>query len=283
MAKGSVRRVVRRALPAPVTAKIRDNVLRRKAVLPVLETLVVNHCNLSCKGCNAWAPLSPPTFADPERFDADIKRVAELFDRVEMFGVIGGEALLHPRVLDFAHSARAALPDTDIYLVSNGLLMLKMPDEFFDELSRLDIRVNVSAYPINLDRDAILARAQEHGVRLAYTENREEFWTFPVRRQGGCDPAHSFARCRALTNCPMMSNGRIYTCGRAGLAPIFEGASGWDLSRTQRDSLDIYGDVTGFDVIEYLTRPIDFCRFCDVDAMRSFEWCSGSRTFEEWT
>lgn len=283
MVKGSVKRLARSVLPAPASAAIRRSVLRREAVLHVMETLVVNHCNLSCKGCNAWAPLSEPTFADPERFSGDVTRLAELFDRVDHFGVVGGEPLLHPRVLDFPRSIRREFPDADIYLVSNGLLMLNMPDEFFDELAELSVRINISSYPVKLDHEALSAKAGAHGVGLEYTESRDEFWTFPVRREGDRNPARSFAKCRELTNCPMLADGRIYTCGRAGLAPIFEASSGWDLPRTDRDSVDIYSNVNGFDVIEYLNRPIEWCRYCDVDHMKTFEWCSGARTYEDWT
>ena len=56
----------------------RRKVLHRKATLDRVDVQVTDHCNLRCRSCNHFSPLSPPAFARPEVFDNDITRLAGL-------------------------------------------------------------------------------------------------------------------------------------------------------------------------------------------------------------
>lgn len=279
---GALKRLARRVLPPKVVATGRHHVLHRESELPIVEVLVANHCNLSCKGCNAFSPLSPPRFEDPEQFDRDIRRLADLFDRITRIGLVGGEPLLHPQVTSFMRSAREASPTSEIYLVSNGILLVRQPPEFWEAMARYRIELNVSDYPVNIDRAAIGGLAARHDVHLEFVGPREQFWNYPIRVDGGCDAARSFETCRAVVNCPMVSEGRLYSCGRVGLIGIFEKAAGCSLPLAEGDSIDIYSDIDAFEIQERLTRPLDWCRHCDVDAIQVFDWESGRRSPEEW-
>ena len=115
----------------------RRRVLHRRATLPRLDIQVTDHCNLACRSCNHFSPLSPPAFASLDDFDRDIRRLAELCDNIEWLNLVGGEPLLHPNVLDFARAARRAFPSAGIALYSNGLILRKMPDGFWRNLKIL--------------------------------------------------------------------------------------------------------------------------------------------------
>ena len=45
----------------------------------VCEISLAEHCNLGCYGCNYFAPLAKPEFADIEETERDVTRLAELF------------------------------------------------------------------------------------------------------------------------------------------------------------------------------------------------------------
>lgn len=273
---------LRDLLPVRLVAAARRQLLGRSSELPVVEVLVTNHCNLSCKYCNVFAPLAEPTFADPDSFDRDIHRLASLFDRISSIGIVGGEPLLHPRVTSFMRSARDAAPDAGIYMVSNGILLASQPESLWQELAAQRIKLNISDYPLHLDRDALSAQAREHGVELEFVGPREQFWTFPIRPEGDRDPAHSFETCHSLMNCPMVADGRLYLCGRTGVVKVFREASGLDLPVTEADYVDIYAEDDPFVIQERLQRPLGWCRYCDVDARAFTDWESGKRTPDEW-
>jgi hypothetical protein len=276
------KRLLRKVLSVHTVAAARRHLLRRTSELPLVEILVTNHCNLSCKGCNVFAPLSEARFADAQQFDKDIHRLAELFDRITKIGIVGGEPLLHPDLVRFMESARSASPQAEIYLVSNGILLAAQPDEFWEQMARQRIRLNVSDYPVKIDRGAIRTLAEKHQVELEFVGPRGQFWNFPIRPEGDCNPAHSFEECRALLNCPMVADGKLYLCGRVGVTNVFQKATGLDLPVSENDFVDIYSDIDAFEIQERLTRPLDWCRFCDVDSKQVFDWESGKRVPEEW-
>ena len=60
---------------------------------------------------------------------------------------MGGEPLLHPQVNDFMRITREAYPHSKIFIVTNGLLLLKMPNDFWETLRQYRIRIHWSKYP----------------------------------------------------------------------------------------------------------------------------------------
>ncbi len=44
-------------------------------MIPYLETHIVDHCNLKCRGCTHFAPLADPYFKSIEEFENDLKRL----------------------------------------------------------------------------------------------------------------------------------------------------------------------------------------------------------------
>jgi MoaA/NifB/PqqE/SkfB family radical SAM enzyme len=51
---------------------------------------------------------------------------------LQSFYVTGGEPLLHPRILEIFTIARKYFPRTDLSFMTNGLLLLKMPEIFWE-------------------------------------------------------------------------------------------------------------------------------------------------------
>jgi MoaA/NifB/PqqE/SkfB family radical SAM enzyme len=224
--------------------------------------------------------LSPPVFASPEVFDREITRLSELCDNVEWLNLLGGEPLLHPRVLDFARSARREFPNAGIALITNGLLLRKMPDEFWRSLASLGVQLRVSVYPVSLDVDAITKTAVRYGVDVVLNPIIS-FRRVPIREQGRCDPTQAFRRCEM---CPLLRDGRIYLCAYAGLIGIVASKFGAAAPTvTATDSVSIYDVTDGYEIAQFLKHPVGWCRHCDFDAIERFDWRPSERRLEEWT
>ena len=162
--------IIRRIRLRSVKSKIAKSLpLTEKRSKLRFEVHLVEHCNLNCKGCSDFAPLAEPEFLDVEEFRRDVTRLAELFghecDRVYL---MGGEPLLHPDLLEFMRITRQVLPEGDIYVFSNGILLPKMPDDFWKACHDNNIRIWVSAYPIKIDADTIKAKAAKFGVNFEW-------------------------------------------------------------------------------------------------------------------
>jgi len=256
----------------------RRRVLRRKATLEILDIQLTDHCNLGCRSCSHFSPLSPPAFASPEVFDNEITRLAELCDNVEVLNLVGGEPLLHPKALDFARSARGAFPSARISLITNGLLLKKMPDDFWRDLVSLRVQLMVSLYPVSPARETIEGMAVQHGADVEFITIG--FRKLPIRAEGCCDPVRAFRGCGM---CPLLREGRIYPCAYTGLASILEDRFGAAPKVAETDSVGIYDVADGYEIVRFLSHPVDWCRHCDIDATETFAWSPSKRLLEEWT
>jgi uncharacterized radical SAM superfamily Fe-S cluster-containing enzyme len=111
------------------------------------EIHVCEHCNLNCKGCGHFSPLAKKHFLDPAVFERDCRQLSKLSNRrVELIDLMGGEPLLHPQITKIFEIARMYFDDT-IQLVTNGILLEKQNDVFWESCRRQRIDILISRYP----------------------------------------------------------------------------------------------------------------------------------------
>ncbi|MBQ9003795.1 MAG: hypothetical protein IJ087_18270, partial [Eggerthellaceae bacterium] len=93
--------------------------MARMAAKPKLDVQVCDHCNLRCAGCLHFAPLAEESFLDVKAYEHDLQRLASISGIEGYFGsvaLMGGEPLLHPRLVDVVRITRAHLPQQDVIL-----------------------------------------------------------------------------------------------------------------------------------------------------------------------
>ena len=69
--------------------------------------------------------------------------------------LLGGEPLLNPKIIDFMRIARENLPNTNIQIVTNGILLNEQKEDFWHACNKYDIKIVVTKYPIKLDFEKI--------------------------------------------------------------------------------------------------------------------------------
>jgi len=252
--------------------------------LPYLETHLTDHCNLKCKGCGHLCPISPERYTDLEVFTKDVYRLAELFRNIRSFRLMGGEPLLHPSVTEFCIAARHVFPsvETDIRLVTNGILLPSMKEKFWEVCADNRVSIDLSLYPINIDFDKIFKSAEGYKVTLQIRK-RTEFIKFPRNLSGDTDPEKAFHVCRSLYNTPFLENGKIYPCCLPALSHLLQSRFGVEFSICSGDYLNIHdNDLTGADIIGFITNPVPFCRYCASSTPTSFNWGISKGKAEEW-
>lgn len=291
---GRLRRIVRGRFYRSVSMVSREPrslvwfrrvVLRRKPVLYHFEVHITDHCNLNCKGCAHFSNLCKPTFADLGEFEADMTRMAGLFSAVKQIYLLGGEPLLHPEVAGFVRAARRAFPRTRLYLMTNGLLVTRMKEDFWRALAETDVVLLCDSYPIGLPVDEIERLGREYGVTVEWTTPREEFFKIPIDPAGGHDAAESFGGCQGFNNCPIIRDGRLYPCAYAAFADVFRERFGITdgLETTDADSIDIRDNPDPERVMRFLSNPIPWCRNCDMGSREFYTWGRSKRELSEWT
>ncbi|WP_270357068.1 radical SAM protein [Adlercreutzia equolifaciens] len=282
-----------------LNSKLWDNarsvVLCEAAAMPrhLIEHLdyhLVDHCNLNCRCCSTYSPIAPEKFADLETFRVDLERLHDILgDKVLRLHLLGGEPLLHPDVESFMRVAREVFPIARIDVTTNGLMVAKMSDSFWNTMASCDIELKYTHYPVGVNYDALVARAKEHAV-FAYSAGEGEIKCFrriPLNPKGASNVHQTYLRC-PYVDCPQLREGLLYRCPASAYADILNEAMRADgrsecFRRFPMDYLDLSESLTEVDVFEFLSRPIPFCQYCDMAKIdNSIPWGGSSRSISEW-
>ncbi|GHT18404.1 hypothetical protein AGMMS4957_00660 [Bacteroidia bacterium] len=254
--------------------------------LRYFEVHLTDHCNLNCKACSHFCPVADDNFLDVESFRRDCIRLAELTNgNILVIRLMGGEPLLHPQVTVFFDIARKYFPHTKIAVVSNGILLPKQPDTFWQSCKKNRIEVHISNYPIKIDRETITQKAATFDVVLVDIENTNKEWkkyfVLDIHGQGDCQK--SFDNCAQANNCTNLREGKIYVCPTVAYISFFNKYFEQNLETTEQDYLDIYKVKNQQEIFDFLCKPMPFCRYCNVENQESLEWGVSKREISEWT
>ena len=103
---------------------------KSKPTLNYFNVNLVEHCNLNCKYCDHFAPLAEEKYTDIKSLEKDLKRMSSLLN-INSVGLMGGEPLLHPNLVEILKMSRAVLKNTKLTIFTNGILLPKMDDLFW--------------------------------------------------------------------------------------------------------------------------------------------------------
>ena len=251
-----------------------------KPVLDYLEFHLADHCNLNCAGCLHYAPFADKRLADVETIKHDFARLGELFANIRHIRIMGGEPLLHPEVGEVARIVRAVFPKSKVRVVTNGVLL---NDDVEDKTRRLlsimkenKVGIDWTKYPPVADREnEIKTLCTNAGVDLRITENNS--FMARIRPNGGEGIRRAFRWCRERMYCPILDNGRIYTCAPARYGDYYNKAAGTKIPVEK--GIDIHKAIAK-EMLYYLMCPSFACAFCDAGA-RYFPW-KGNVKPEDW-
>lgn len=264
--------------------KYRAGLMCYNNVLPKLETHLVDHCNLNCKGCSHFSPLSSPAFADFNQFSKDITRLSELFKNINRFRILGGEPLLHPEIIKFISFARMKLPASNIRIVTNGILLPKMTPLFWETMADSKISIDITIYPkVPVRVDTIKALAEKYDIDLDINYPTS-FRKIPINFNGDCNIKQSLDTCRGNFYSPFLRDGHIYLCAHMTMFQLFENA--FDiippLNVKPIEGINIHENITGKEIINYTLKPQSCCGFCNWKERIFFPWDISKRKEDEW-
>lgn len=244
------------------------------------EINVVDHCNLSCRACSHLSPTSVKHFEDPDK----------IFDSCSILGkyycpkyikLIGGEPLLHPNLIQVIDAIRRSGISNYIQVVTNGQLLTKMSDLFWQNIDA----ISISLYPggeissDNLKEFTQKARFYNVDFQYFYFDNFRESYsevgtrdtTLIHRIYSNCKIAHKW---RIHT----VSQGYFYKCPQSLAIPK---SINNDFLKPDADRIRIT-DSPEFakDLLAYLesTEPLSSCYYCLGSVGKLFAHEQKSRT-----
>lgn len=246
--------------------------LEKLLPMPALSFSVhlCDHCNLNCAWCNNFAPLAKEKYTDLHIFERDFNRLSELFNG-EAYGIrlTGGEPLLNPDAAQYAVIARKYFPMARISFITNGLLIQKQTNDFWELCRKNDIIIDMTRYPIEYDYDKAEKYIIEQGCKFDYQNGRDTVKsmrkeTFSSNYTSKNPAIHNFLRCYKPNNCIQLVDGTL-TCTTIACAHHFIDYFKPDIHTCERDYINIYEAKTADEILTFLAKPFPFCQYCDID------------------
>ncbi|MCL2331430.1 MAG: radical SAM protein [Proteobacteria bacterium] len=254
-----------------------------------VEIPLTNRCNLNCIGCITYSPLvvNNKDAYDINTFECDIKQLAKIdygHNRIGFISLTGGESLLNNDIKEYIKIARHNFPNTILRVRTNGLLISKMSPTFWDACKDNNVTFGLTKYPVSYMQDAenIIKR---RGFKLsisAYGGDNKQMFLIPLDKNGGQQNSHKIcpqANCGYIT----LINGRAYNCMTSAFINNLNQYFGLNFQTTDQDSVDIYSIYSIMKIIDFKTKPIPFCRYCDCNNSKfGIPWSVSKRKLSEW-
>ncbi|MDP2062834.1 MAG: hypothetical protein Q8J98_06980 [Phaeovulum sp.] len=238
------------------------SVLRDGVIHPPtgLEIIVADHCNITCRQCNHGSPAIGKWYVSPEDIGRDLAMLARHYQPA-FLKYIGGEPLLHPDLPGILRAGRASGIASHHMLVTNGMLLDRMPAEAWPLLDEIE----VSHYPAAGLSESDLARhratAKAHGVRFTLNAHAEFRRTFTrIRNDDDALVEKIFKACKPANvwGCHGIYKGAIYRCPQSIYAPRLAGTEDFD-GFVLAESADFAARLLAFLNAQ---QPLASCRYC---------------------
>jgi len=155
-------------------------------ILGDLEANLVRHCNFACVSCNHGSAIADRWYMRAASLERDLEMLAKIA-HWKFFCLQGGEPLLHENICDFMLVAKHSGIADQIGILTNGSLLPKMPEDFWQTAQRVGLELRVSQYPklfqsaIDYARD----KAAEYGVKFVPHKTDSFIKNFTTHTDGG--------------------------------------------------------------------------------------------------
>jgi len=215
----------------------------------ILETSIVDHCNINCAHCTRFAPLVKKTykFLELAEFERDLLQLNKvLSDKLSLYRIMGGEPTLHNEFESFIYIARKCLPKTKIAFETNGTM-----NHLADRLKAACEQNNVSLI------------GNDYYLDTGAKNTDKQFFYNKLDLEGKQNPIEQNNLCNNPLLRSSFQNGKIYPCSRPACISHFNNYFGTNLKVTDKDFYDIFKAGANYeDIIRFVRLPIPFCRYC---------------------
>ena len=223
-----------------------------------LEFWATKHCNLNCKGCSSCSPISEEWYLETEALKKDLNRLKGLGISVANINILGGEPLLHPRIVDLFSVVKQIFPDCNLGLLTNGLLLRKMKEEFWNSCVENNIKLKITCFPIfpEDDIEQIEQILNQYGIEYQLTRKIRFNKILIENNPSSMEEIIQACGCNNAYN---LYDGYVSRCTVPMITERLNSKFGTRLNTDGK--LNIY-EATAEDIISFLSTPNKSCTNC---------------------
>ena len=234
-----------------------------------VETHINDYCNLNCKACNNFAPfVKDKLCANYDSFSRDIEMLASKY-RMGRLYLLGGEPLLEAELaLKFIKKSREILKDTEIRLLTNGTLICRMTERFWNCVKENNVVIFVTVYPPMKDKlDAIEDILVRKGVKYVIGKDADLFMK-KITAKPLENAIHNNHMCGSA-GCHFFQNGVLTKCPTVELIDYMNRTTENDY---RKDRLKIDELKGNWEEVEKIIAPVSLCTYCAVGRAEAIKW-----------
>lgn len=249
--------------------------------LPYLEFHIADHCNLNCRGCEHYSGLvKSPHFPNFDRFERDMIQLHKFINDIGVIRILGGEPLLNPEINRYIELNRRLYPQSTLFVVTNALLLPKMPNSFFETLLAQKAMLFISYYlPLQSKMQSIRQMLHERGVPYFLTQLNEQFSIKQTLRPHN-QPHEMFLHCHQA-HCHNLYEGKLAACFLPFTTKYFNEYFGKNLP--EDGAIDLYDPtMTTHKLKALLNTPFERCRYCTPPVMINWSTIKKPSTLSDW-
>lgn len=260
--------------------------LRDKVRKPLhIEFNLTDFCNLNCKGCSHYSPLAAPEFQTIESLEESMRYISNIKNakKIKEVYLIGGETLLYPDLPKAMKLARKYFPWTKISIFTNGLLIPKMSDEFWESCRCANCVIALTRYPVKFDYEKVESICRDHGIEVEVFGDRSEdnsFFKLPLDPSKSQNPRTAHFRCFSF-GCITVDSGKIFPCSQSACVGHLNRRFGTAFSWEEGDYIAVKDLEDADQLLRLRNRPVPFCGYCRHTETVSYG--PSSRSLSEWT
>lgn len=240
-----------------------------------LESHIMDQCNLNCRDCSHMCPLVPKDTSpvNLDRIIASLIRLNAVGCTPKVFKILGGEPLMHPYLTNYLESFRGVLPQSEIIIWTNGLLLPKMKSRFFENCEQFNIRVKITPYKPSRDSKDIKRIVSANSFIEFDSWFDDIFWKSNLTEKfHGENIDRNYRRCRIIKGrCTVLRGTKLYRCCFPAFCEYLNRADSKLHFDNSMDALDIYSIRNERDLENWLYQPGHFCGYCNA-ANTDVEW-----------
>ncbi len=260
------------------------------AVMPLdslsnLIVPVVGHCNLNCRYCTSYSPVSKKEFYDPSSILEDLAKVKSLGFDVREISIEGGEPLLHPDLIEIATGIHNMFPSTIIVILTNGIELKRLNIDFLKELKNVNCQIIIDRYFEDMDFSEFVDIANSIGLIYEIIDCfSKDGYFFKARlkdlnnESSIEDRFKAFAACEKGNRCVTLVDHKLYTCGPA--AYVYRLNNHFNTNYPD-SGIDIYNNSRQ-DIIRFLSKPCRLCGFCQPLEDTGNNYKLSEKNIDEW-
>lgn len=242
---------------------------KRRIVTESLEIHITEHCNLKCRDCCNMSPYNSKKLMTLEEVQQVCCFVKENF-RPNIFKICGGEPTLHPQIDEILKIIKQSDVSDILKVITNGLLLFKMSDTFWQLIDQLTVSNYISApiRPALLEKIKQKAKQFDVMLNIKHVEEFNEIFVEEAIEDKGRSQL-IYDDCWMRHVCLIIRDGYFHKCTRSSymdknLQLVGKPTSVGDSTFTFSDGIALSDPAFQEKALQYLNSktPLHSCRHC---------------------